>query len=130
MLLKYTLLWNPMVFIAIVNGVIRQFGYGPFLKELSAHQVSSGTGILFFTIYIWFVSSLWPLRSPHQAIVVGLLWLGMTIAFEFIFGNYVAKHSWETLLHDYNIFKGRLWSLVLVAITIAPYLIYRIKLKY
>jgi len=65
MVLKYTLLWIPMVFIGIVNGAIRQFVYGPFLKKLPAHQVSSVTGIIFFVIYIWFVSSRWPFVSPR-----------------------------------------------------------------
>ena len=127
MVLKYTLAWIPMVFIGIVNGAIRQFGYGRFLAELFAHQVSSVTGIILFGSYIWILSLRWPLESSCQAFTVGLIWLGLTVSFEFLFGRYVAKHPWSRLLHDYNIFEGRLWSVVLIAITIAPYMMYRIK---
>jgi len=43
-------------------------------------------------------------------ITIGLVWLAMTVAFEFLFGDYVAGHSWDRLLHDYNLFAGRLGS--------------------
>jgi hypothetical protein len=35
------------------------------------------------------------------------------------------KHPWTRLLHDYNILEGRVWVLVLVWITIAPYIFSR-----
>ena len=127
MVLKYTIAWIPMVFIGIVNGAIRQFGYGRFLNELFAHQVSSVMGIIVFGSYIWTLSILWPLESSYQAFVVGLIWLGLTISFEFLFGHYVAKHPWSRLIHDYNILEGRLWSLVLIAVAVAPYVIYKIR---
>jgi hypothetical protein len=127
MVLKYTFAWIPMVFIGILNGAIRQFGYGRFLSELFAHQVSSVTGIILFGSYVWMLSIRWPLESSYQALVIGLIWLGLTVSFEFSFGHYVAKHPWSRLLHDYNILEGRLWCLVLTSITIAPYVMYKIR---
>ncbi len=127
MVIKYTLAWIPMVLIGIGNGVVRQFGYGRFFGELLAHQISSVTGIILFGLYVWILSFRWPLQSSYQAIAVGLICLGLTVAFEFFFGHYVAKHSWGRLLSDYNIPKGRLWSLVLITIIIAPYVVYRIR---
>ena len=52
----------------------------------------------------------------------------MESIFEFLFGHYVGKHSWSRLFHDYNILEGRLWSLVLMAIALAPYVMFRIRL--
>jgi hypothetical protein len=46
----------------------------------------------------------WTPTSDGQAIIIGLVWLGMTVAFEFLFGHYVAKRSWNQLLCDYNFF--------------------------
>jgi hypothetical protein len=127
MLLKHTFSWMPMVIIAIANGMIREFGYGKFMGELRAHQISSLTGVALFGLYAWALSFVWPLQSSRQAAVMGLIWLVLTVAFEFIFGHYVAKHPWSRLLHDYNAFQGRLWALVLVGVTIAPYVVYRIR---
>ena len=128
MILRYTIAWTPMVFIAIANGAIRQLGYWKFLSELFAHQVSCLTGILLFLAYTWFASLYWPLESSRQAFTIGLIWLILTIAFEFLFMHYGAKVPWGKLLHDYNIFEGRLWVLVLFSIFMAPYVVFRIRL--
>lgn len=127
MILKYTIAWVPMVFIAIANGVIRQFGYGKFLSELLSHQVSCATGVLLFYLYTWLLSLRWPLHSSGQAFGIGFIWVGLTIAFEFLFGHHVMKHPWSRLLHDYNVFEGRLWSLVLLAVLLAPLIVFRAR---
>jgi hypothetical protein len=67
----------------------------------------------------------WRFDSPQQSLTVGFIWLGLTVAFEFIFGHYVVGHSWSELLTDYNILTGRLWIVVLIWITIAPLVFYR-----
>ncbi len=121
---KYILAWLPLLIIAVANGALREGFYAKYLDKLLAHQVSTLSGILFFGIYIWWLMRSQRPRSPGQAIAVGLVWLNMTTAFEFLFMHYVAGHSWDVLLHDYNIFAGRLWVLMLIWITLAPYLFY------
>ena len=125
MILKYTAAWLLMPIIGIINGTIRQYGYTKALGELRAHQVSTLTGIVLFGLYVWALTLLWKIRSSAEAIAIGLIWLILTVAFEFLFGHYVMKHPWSRLLHDYNIFEGRLWVLVLIWITAAPYAFYR-----
>jgi hypothetical protein len=120
---KYLLAWIPMVFIAIHNGTVREFVFAKKLPELRAHQLSYLTGILFFAVYTWLISLRWALQSAGQALIVGLLWLSLTVAFEFVFGHYAARHSWEKLLQDYNIFTGRLWVLVLLSLTFLPLIV-------
>ena len=117
MLLKYTTAWIPMVFIAITNGVLRQYVYGRWMKELSAHQVSSLTAVILFYLYTWILVKKWPLESSRQA---------MTVAFEFLFGHYVANHPLSRLIQDYDLLSGRLWTLVLLAVAAAPYLVYKL----
>ncbi|MDY6953749.1 MAG: hypothetical protein SWE60_19755 [Thermodesulfobacteriota bacterium] len=51
----------------------------------------------------------------------------MTILFEFLLGHFLLGHSWGRLFHDYNLLKGRLWSLLLVWTALAPYLFYRVR---
>jgi hypothetical protein len=121
----YALAWAPMVFIAIANGIVRQSVYGPSMNELTAHQISTVTIVLLFGFYIWSLTRIWRIPSTRQAISIGLIWLALTIAFEFLFGHFVAGHTWSRLLHDYNILDGRLWFFVLLWITVAPYLFFR-----
>jgi hypothetical protein len=124
---KYILAWIPMLFIAIANGATREIWYVNYLGELRAHQVSCATGIVLLGLYIWFVIRVRKPESSGAALVVGVIWLLMTVAFEFLFGFYLRGLPWSRLFHDYNLFAGRVWVLVLAWVTIAPYLFYRLQ---
>lgn len=129
MILKYTIAWLGGPVIGILNGSIRQLCYAKYLGELRAHQLSTLTGIFLFGLYFWLLGRKLPIESAKQSWIIGLIWLGLTIGFEFIFGHFVMGNSWSRLFHDYNIFEGRVWSLALIFITVAPYLFYRLARK-
>ena len=38
--------------------------------------------------------------------MVGIAWVALTVAFEFLAGHYVFGNSWEKLLADYNVLRG------------------------
>lgn len=116
-----------MVILAIINGTIREKIYGQFVSALTAHQLSTFTGLILFGVYIWVLTGLFRIESSRQALLIGVIWLIMTVAFEFVFGHYVMGHPWIRLFHDYNILKGRVWLLVLIWTTVAPYVFYRIR---
>jgi hypothetical protein len=78
-------------------------------------------------MYVWFIVRRLKLSSVQEALLVGLFWLVVTVAFEFVFGHFVMGHSWERLLHDYNVVEGRLWVLVLLWETTAPVIFYLIQ---
>jgi hypothetical protein len=121
------LAWVPMVFIAILNGAIRQGWYAKHVTELRAHQISTVTGIALFAAYMWALFRVWKLASLRQALLTGFLWLGFTVAFEFLFGRYVMGHAWSRLLKDYDVAGGRLWPLVLVWTAAGPYIFFRLR---
>jgi hypothetical protein len=113
-----------MVCIAIANGVARQTWYGRHLSELRAHQLSSLSALVLLGLYMWFSLRVLPPASAAQARAIGVLWLALTVAFELLFGHYVAGHSWSRLFQDYNLLSGRLWALILLWLTVAPSLFY------
>jgi hypothetical protein len=126
-MVRYLLAWIPMLFIAVANGALREGGYGPLMSEPRAHQLSTLIGMLLFAVYIRVVVRRWRPASERQAIGVGLAWLALTVAFEFLFGHYVAGHDWSRLLADYDLLAGRLWVVLLAWIALAPYLFYRLS---
>ncbi|MDH3311404.1 MAG: hypothetical protein OEN49_07990 [Gammaproteobacteria bacterium] len=129
-MLKYIFAWVPMLFIAIANGVLRQVWYAKYLSELKAHQLSTLIGALLIGIYIWVIVRSWIPASARQAVAIGMVWLGLTVTFEFLFGHFVAGHSWLRLRQDYNLLAGRVWILLLFWVAVAPYIFYRINLNF
>ena len=129
MIWKYLIGWLPLVVIGILNGVIRGMVYEKYVGDLTAHQISTLTGIILMGCYIWWLAGRWEIGSSSQAIIIGLIWLGLTIAFEFLFGHYIVGHPWSRLFHDYNLLKGRIWVLVLIWIAVAPLVFYKIRSK-
>jgi len=126
---KYMIGWLLLVVIAILNGILRQVGYSKLVGELTAHQISTLTGIILMGLYIWWLTGFWKIESSGQAVAIGLIWLGMTVVFEFVFGHYVMGHPWKKLFHDYNLLEGRVWVFVLIWTTIAPLLFYKLRFK-
>jgi hypothetical protein len=124
---KYVIAWAPMVVIAVANAAVREWWYAKRVTELRAHQISTASALVLLGAYIWVIIRLWPPESPKEALAVGLMWLVLTVAFEFLFGHYGARHSWSRLLHDYNILAGRVWALVLLWVAIAPYVFLRLQ---
>lgn len=121
----HILAWFILMIVGILNGILRELTYGPFFSDLTAHQISTFTGILFTGLFVWLLWKYRPLESSRQAWIVGAVWFLFTICFEFGFGHFVMGHSWERLFNDYNLLKGRIWSLFLAWIGIMPFLFFR-----
>lgn len=115
--------WFLFMILAIINAGIRNGVYKSIVGDLTAHQIST----LIFVIVIFVVTYL-ILRfsdlnlSGSQALLMGIIWVILTIGFEFVAGHYAFGNSWEKLLADYNILNGRIWSLVLLTEFITPLL--------
>jgi hypothetical protein len=124
---RYLLAWIPGIPIAIANGMIREFVYRRWLDELPAHQLSVVSFILLFGLYVWMIIPWLHCHSVTDALRVGMLWLVLTVGFEFLFGHFVMGHPWPTLFHDYNVFEGRLWVGALAWTLVAPGLVWRLQ---
>ncbi len=122
MFLRAIAVWLILVVLAILNGTVRNFLIAPLVGDRAAHIISSITlGLLIFAAAWLFIRWLNP-ASAQQTLWLGFFWLILTILFEFGAGRYLFKNPWEKLLADYNIFKGRIWILVLFATLLAPFL--------
>lgn len=127
-MLKYFLLWFPMILIAVLNGAARDLWYKNYVGELFGHQISTITLILLFSIYVWFVIKRFTPVSSRISIYIGILWFFLTLIFEFGIGL-SQGHSLGHLLNDYNIFKGRIWVLIPIWVFIAPIIFYKFRFK-
>ena len=118
-ILQIFLVWLLLAIIGIINGTIRVLFIQKIFNPQTAHVLSSISGIILIQGVIYFY-----LRNKdlavRQLLIIGLLWFGLTVGFEFGFGHWVMGHTWEKLLADYNLFQGRIWSLVLLSVLFGP----------
>lgn len=125
MLFRYAFAWLPMAVLAVINGAVRELGYGPHLSELAAHQLSSLSAILLFTLYAFWLGRVQPLASDRQAVLAGGIWLVLTLAFEFGMVMLVRGMPVRSALKDYDLFSGRVWVLVLAVVAALPWAVHR-----
>ena len=81
-MIRYVLVWIPMLAIAVANGALRQLVFVKGLSEPHAHQLSTLTGAIFIGAFIWFIIRKWPPSSGEHALLIGLVWVFLTIIFE------------------------------------------------
>jgi hypothetical protein len=124
---KYLAAWFVMLLVAVANGAVRDITYGLYVDELTAHQISTATGILLLGLVIWLCSAILPVASGREAITLGLFWAALTVAFEFLFFHFVGGHSWAELLASYNVLQGRVWVFVVLWVAIAPWIFFRLR---
>jgi hypothetical protein len=109
--------------LAIINAGIRNGVYKPIIGDLRAHQLSTIIFIAIILIVTYLVLGFSHLKlTTQETFIIGTVWLLLTICFEFLAGHYVFGNSWDKLIADYNILKGKIWSLVLVTLFFSPYL--------
>jgi hypothetical protein len=114
------LVWILLVGLAILNGAAREVVLSPRLGAAAGHVVSSIllAGLIALTAWLkirWIAPG-----TVRRAWAVGVLWLSLTVAFEFLAGHYVFGHPWPRLLADYDILRGRVWLLILATALVAP----------
>jgi hypothetical protein len=124
-MMRYLIAWFVLLLVAVINGTLRDFTYGKHVPELLANQLSCLSGIVLFGVVFYQFVLRWPPATARQAIYIGLFWMALTVAFEFLFFHYAAGHSWDELLANYDIAHGRLWPLILLWVTFGPYVFYR-----
>ena len=126
-MLRYLTAWFVMLVVTMINGALRDFTYGKYLPELPANQLSCLSGIFLLGVVMYLFVRRWPPATVRHALYLGLFWMALTVAFEFLFFHYVTGHSWSELLANYDVMSGRLWPLILLWVAVAPYLFYRFR---
>jgi hypothetical protein len=126
-ILRGVLVWCVLMLTAVLNGTFRVALLNPRLGEPAGHIISSLMLSLFILLLAWVLVPWVGPRSAGEALVLGGVWLLLTLAFEFGFGHFVARKPWSALLADYNLAAGRIWVLVLLTTFLAPLIVVRFR---
>lgn len=126
MLLRAFGIWCAFVVIAVVNGAVRETVIAP---RLGAVRGGQGSAILLalLILLLTYLSIRWVApRDARDAWLVGTFWLILILVFEFGLGR-VQGTPWSVMLEEYRFWAGKLWVLVLLSATTAPFLTGRLR---
>lgn len=121
MLWKAILLWFVLMVLAIANGTVRLKLIIPFTGLAAGLAISTVMLCALILLTTWLSIRWMGPQDGQQAWRIGLLWLAMTLAFEFGAGHFLFKKPWSELLVDYDITQGRIWVLVPIVTAVAPW---------
>lgn len=116
--------WLGFAGLAVGAGIFRVLWLQPRLGEFAANLVETLGLVVILAVAIR-VAVPWldPALEKRSLIRLGLFWMLLTLAFEFLFGHFVDRASWSALLSNYNVAQGRLWILVPLTLLLEPVLI-------
>ena len=118
--LRSLVVWCAFVVLAVINGGFRDAVLTPRLGEHESHVIGTITLCTAILIVTWLtINWIRPAKST-DALLIGGVWVLMTVAFEFLVGHYIFRTSWARLLSDYDVLGGRVWLLVLATVAFAP----------
>ena len=97
------------------------------MGEFQSNQIGVFTGsVIILVIATVFVRWIGATRPAHL-LTVGFLWLGLTLAFEVLFGRFVMGVSWERLAADYNVLEGGLLPFGMLILLLSPVIAAKVR---
>jgi len=93
--------------------VLMNLVYKPRWGVLVAHQIGMSTRIVYISIFAYLLLKYVKKYETKDLIHVGMLWLGLTLAFEWL-GSFALGRPVEEILVGWNIFAGYMWPYVLL----------------
>jgi hypothetical protein len=120
-LLKAVGVWLVILVVAILNAALREMVVAPLAGPGIALPLSGVLLSLLVFAVAWL--SLPFIAAPDETacVYIGLLWLGLTLAFEFLFGHFIAGKPWHELIQVFDLRRGDLFSVVLLVTALAPW---------
>jgi hypothetical protein len=120
MLLRTIAMWCVLLLGAIANGAFREAVLTPRLGRGLAHALSTVfLSLLILGIGVLVTPWIGP-TSLQDAWTIGVTWVTLTLAFEFLAGHFIFGRTWTELMADYNLLAGRIWLMVLVVTLMTP----------
>lgn len=93
--------------------VLMNLVYEPRWGVLVAHQIGMSTRIVYISMFSYLLLRYVKDYETKDLIHVGILWLGLTLAFEWL-GSFAMGRPVEEILVGWNIFAGYMWPYVLL----------------
>lgn len=112
--------WLIIMMVETLHGIVRQALLAPTVGDFSARQISVFTGAaLILIVTVLFIRWI-GVKSPARLMLLGAVWVALTIAFELLLGRLVFDLPWDRLLEDYDLRHGGLMPIGLLVMGLVP----------
>ncbi|MFN7289466.1 MAG: hypothetical protein ACK5YR_18120 [Pirellula sp.] len=126
-LLRAFAVWLFIIAVETVHGILRILLLVPMMGDFPARQLSVFTGsLLIFGVTLFLINWI-AAKKNLQLIVVGVLWVALTVLFEITLGRLVLDLSWDRITEDYSITRGGFLGFGLVFMALSPLLAARMR---
>ena len=121
--------WIIIVIAAIINGAIREKLLTPLIgAHLSLPISGIALSALVFVITYFAIEFFGQVKSSVYKLI-GLFWIILTLAFEYLFGHYVMGTPWHEINQVFTILNGNLFIIVLIVTALSPWAAARLRGK-
>lgn len=127
--LRSLTIWLVLIVAEIAHGILRAIVLVPIVGEFRSNQIGVFTGSAIILLIAYFTNRWIGARRPKETLLVGLIWLVLTVAFEVLFGRLVVGLSWERIASDYNVLNGGLMPLGLLVLFFSPMIASKLRGK-
>ncbi|KAA3609667.1 MAG: hypothetical protein DWQ05_22305 [Calditrichaeota bacterium] len=125
--LKACLVWLLMMVFAVGNGLFRDNFLASQLNPAIALPLSGITLSILILLITYFTLPILGKHPPQTYIFIGAQWVLTTLAFEFIFGHFVAGKPWPEILQIFKVWQGNFFLIALVVTFIAPVTVAKLR---
>lgn len=120
-------IWLVISIAAIINGITREKLLTPLIGSDLSLPLSGITLSGLILVITYFTIPFFGKVKPGVYFLIGLLWIILTLAFEYLFGHYAAGKTWDEIHQVFNILKGNLFIVVLAISAISPWITAKLK---
>ena len=121
-LLRALVVWLVIIAVETAHGILRTLLLVPMMGDFPARQISVFTGsLLIFGVTLFLIKRI-AARTRLQLLIVGTIWVLLTILFEITLGRLVLNLSWDRITEDYDITRGGFLGFGLLFMAVSPLL--------
>jgi hypothetical protein len=114
-------IWLLIVIAAIINGAIREKLLIPLIGSDVSIPLSGITLSVLVLIITYFTITFLGELKARVYVFIGLFWIILTVAFEYLFGHYVIGKTWYEINQIFSLRQGNLFIVALIVTASSPW---------
>jgi hypothetical protein len=123
---RAALAWMLVILVETLHGTLRELFIAPAWGDLRARQLGVLVGCMLILVVALLTVRWIGARGRGAWLAIGLLWVSLTLTFEFSVGRALG-YPWVRILEDYDPARGGFMVLGMAFLGVAPLLAARLR---